>query len=146
VNQGYELIRRHCEKIKQNCNKSDNCSVVIKMNSIDDNATEQWSSSTYEVGGKSVIRKNTVVKKQVTKSVRFIDETEQDVIIENLIKDAYRQGNNARTAFHYLFLILSGIFSLCLFYSFSHPFKMDHQVLTFGSCCYLTCTYVYLYI
>jgi hypothetical protein len=72
------------------------------------------------------------------KNVKLIDETEQDLVIENLIKDAYRQGNNARTAFHYLFLILCGVFSVCLYYSFFHPFEMEHQV------CVYICIYMYV--
>ena len=56
-----------------------------------------------------------------------LDEEEQLRILEQLISEAQRQGNNARAAFYYVFLLITGIYSSCLFYSQLHPLDMDHE-------------------
>lgn len=81
----------------------------------------------YQVGGKSAKRKSST--KSEAEKTQPIDENEQEEIISELRQDAERLSNKGRTAFHYLFLAISGIFTMCLFYAIAYPLEMDHQVL-----------------
>ena len=82
----------------------------------------------FEVGGKSSKRSKLRKSFEDEKGSSPIDESAQDEIASELRRDAERLNRNGRTVFCGLLLLVSGMYSLCLTHSFSHPFEMEHQV------------------
>lgn len=90
-------------------------------------AEVEYPLDRFVVGGKPLVPKNR--KKNADRgSARPIDEIEQEKIISELKEDAERLASKGRATFYYLFLVISGIFILCLTYSVAFPFGMEHQV------------------
>ena len=83
---------------------------------------------TFEVGGKSSKRSKLRKSFADEKGSTPIDEIAQDEIISELRRDAERLNRNGRAIFCCVLLFVSGMFTLCLTYSFSYPFEMEHQV------------------
>ena len=81
----------------------------------------------FEVGGRS---KRSKVRKpfEGDKGSSPIDETAQDEIISELRRDAERLNRNGRSIFCCVLLLVAAMHALCLTYSCSYPFEMQHQV------------------
>jgi len=60
-------------------------------------------------------------------SCELLDESEQDKIIDDLKQEAYSQSQWNREVFHYLYLAVSMLYVVCMYYTYQIPYSMGHQ-------------------
>ena len=60
-------------------------------------------------------------------SCELLDESEQDKIIDDLKQEAHSQSRWNREVFHYLYLAVSMLYVVCLYYTYHIPYSMGHQ-------------------
>lgn len=93
------------------------------------NAHGETPFDDFKVGGKPS-KRNAPRKKTPLENTYPIDETEQDQIISELFQDAERLAKKGRRSFHYLFLLIAGIYGATFLYSLRYHMEMEHQVLS----------------
>lgn len=92
------------------------------------NDRKEFQLDSFQVGGKSSKRSKLSKTFEEEKGSSPIDEIAQDEIISELRRDAERLNRNGRAIFCCVLLLASGMYTICLTYSFSYPFEMEHQV------------------
>ena len=85
--------------------------------------------NSFQVGGKSSKRSKLSKSFEDEKGSSPIDEIAQDEIISELRRDAERLNRNGRAIFCCVLLLAFAMYTICLTYSFTYPFEMEHQVL-----------------
>jgi len=74
-----------------------------------------------------LLLKGKPLKHHHNEDTQLLDESEQDKIIDDLKQEANNQSRWNRVVFHYLYLAVSMLYVVCLYYTYQIPYSMGHQ-------------------